>query len=118
MTYRPAMEFAGDVDLTSEIETWRPIEKWGSRVRVGDLIEIERVHQHQPGRMLARVLNVDDERAPDNVIARLARIYPKLPYPGAFLRIVLRVEAGATRADPRFVTWETKTTRLGARRLD
>lgn len=115
MTYRPAMEFAGPVDLQHDVSTWRPIEKWKGRVKVGDLIEIERVHQRKPGRFLARVINVDDQRAPEAEIRRLALIYPSLPYPGAFLRIVLRLEPGATRDDPRFVTWETKTTRLARR---
>lgn len=107
--YRPAMEFATRVDPTGPIVTFRRADKWAGRLRSGDVIECEMVHQRRPGRWMARVVSVMDwgTTPPEG---------ERLPYePGAHLVRIRLEPTDADRADPQFRTWETKTTRLQAR---
>lgn len=103
------MEFAGPVDFTREIVTYRDV-KWERRIWNGAVIEVEKVHQGEPGRHLARVISTSYEQPPAEELGRLQRIYG--PGPRQYVKIVLRVDPALRKDDADFATWETKTTRL------
>lgn len=98
------MEFGGPFDEHRDIVTWRT-EKWRQRVKVGSVIEIQRVHQQVLGRYFARVIAMDEETPSQTELKRLLTVYPPNTQ---LVRIVLRVEPGLSKDDPEFVTWHGK----------
>ena len=100
--YFPAMEFGEPVSFNDRLHivTYRSAEKWLPRIKVGDVIEIERIHCGAPGRAFAKVTSIDNYPPNPAQQARANMIYP----PGTRLvRIFLRVIENCSRDDPRYV---------------